>query len=1317
MRAIAKSREITFLLLLSFSLQSFHGSYPALAQVRDQFQIQLPSELGRVLEIQLPDPDKKSIAPFIFHIQDAHSEPDAQFKIKEIIKFIEASRPETLLVAIEGSVGELHPEYLNLIPGNASINEAIVNNLLHKGELTGAELAAWEFYKEGKADREKGVREREIRFVGIENAELYRKNIRTYRSLLLSQDEIKKALRPLRDQLELGASRILNPELRRFIKKRERTKLGRRGEIPASPNLEVYLSYLKTEILNRLGIDLGDRIERLRFPNLVLMFLGEKDPFSEIKIDALFAEIDQLESALLDKLTVKEEERRWGKDWKNFHFLEKLLKLELTPQEYATASRKGIRIEKLNPFVKAALRFYSDARARDLVLYENALREAQWMKASSVLLITGGFHAAGLHAIMKSRGTGYASIQPNFLPLEESLYQRVLRGENEAVSVYTKETLNRQQAIFLKALLESKINPLEKSEALLRHPVLNSISGLSPPLNAIPAELITMDTKNFDFIWRSTGLRSEVRKWPEHQPAKIAVIGIGFVGTAKAIADAMLRGHDVVGYDIDTSKIAALQQGKLVHYMPGMEGLLQQGLQTGRLRFTSDLAEALRGREIVFLALPTPQSKTGEADITYLKKAVEAIAQTVALDQDLIIVNKSTSPPEVESELTKIIDEIIQERKSTESNRSGLREGSSQKRLWIAREPEFFREGKELEDALGESGRIVIGAEDLAIAEKIAALYNPANRNPAFVYKDMPIILMGTRSAAEVKYGANGFRGTKISFISFISWLAEALGLDIEEIADAIGVDPRIIRAFLSCGIGYGGSCFPKDIAAYTRQSHEEGIPYDLLLDVQAINELQWKNFVQKIVNQLGGVERKKIVILGGSFKPETSDVREARSSYIVQDLLKRGAHVSVHDPVATRELAEGPLKEDRGVTYYEHDSDLYGEMMEGADAVVLVTEWGLYKKIDFQKLAGLFRRQDQPLPHLFDGRNIWNPNELKNLGYKYEGIGRSKIPAKIDKEVFIEKVRQLFLAIRLAFINHLAEVSDKKRANIRDVLKGLGHDPVVGSLYLQPGLGFGGYELHHTLEYFTELVRHYLPQSYMESYREIRKDILTEFGLPISPEEMNQIPFITAIQQINGRQIDLYIDKVKEAVGGTLRGKKVAVLGLAYKPGSYSIENSPSIGIVQKLIQEGAMIRATDPEYQAIVNFERSVGVRKPAFRRYIKAEQAVHGTDVQILVTDWPEYKEIGKILLSKKGRPRSRYLRLVDGRHFYDPDEVAALGINYYAVGIPTHKAHKPEARSEIRENRTLITTAEFRETRFKYHLLSAVRAFREAIASSA
>jgi UDPglucose 6-dehydrogenase len=755
--------------------------------------------------------------------------------------------------------------------------------------------------------------------------------------------------------------------------------------------------------------------------------------------------------------------------------------------------------------------------------------------------------------------------------------------------------------------------------------------------------------------------------WVNPDSKRIAVIGgAGYVGATKAITSVTDFGHDVTAVDIDSAKVELLKDGKLPHYAPGMDELLVEAQNTKRLRFVhqpiedlarSQLAAAIYGRRYIYLAVPTPSGEDGEANTQYLEQAVRDIAKIVKQSgEPKILIGKSTAPPKTIDTLKQIVQEELGNQKKD--------------KISFAWEPEFLREGKELEDERGGAGRVVIGAEDPAVAEEIKSLYQSVN--PIHPRTQMPFVLTDIKSAMLIKYAANGFRGMKISFINFIGWLAEQMGFDIVKIADLIGADPRINRGFLNAGLGFGGSCFPKDFLAFLQMAKRAGVEAGILLDSLVINDLQWRRFVKNIVDKLGpNADGKTVAILGAAFKPGTSDVREARSIKIIQELLKEGIKVRVFDPEAIEELKK-QFPKDKNIDYFSNPSDMT-KMLEGVSGIALVTEWEDFRGLDFGKIRGLFSGS---LPFVFDGRNFLPKDKLKSLGFDYSGIGLGNPNEELTngrlKEFneFVETVKVFFLALRISFVNLTAQVADKEGANIRDVLWGLGLDPVVGKDYLVPGIGFGGNDLFTALDkvrdWSSKLLRD-TRQPYYELYDALQKKLSWN---PEKRRAEDHVPFVTPIKTINDAQIKLYIEKLEKSFGLNLEGKKVAVLGLTFKPGSYSIKNSPPISLVRELLKRGALVRLMDEKSQAIENAKRELDASQEKIAYFESASEAVRGSDAQILATDSEIFKD-WKSFFFEDGKSVAAQNNLVDGRHFYSLDQIKEMrsaGIRYLAVGIP-------------------------------------------------
>jgi UDPglucose 6-dehydrogenase len=431
---------------------------------------------------------------------------------------------------------------------------------------------------------------------------------------------------------------------------------------------------------------------------------------------------------------------------------------------------------------------------------------------------------------------------------------------------------------------------------------------------------------------------------------KLAVIGTGYVGLVAGAGFADF-GNDVVCVDIDRSRIERLRRGEIPIYEPGLGELVKRNFDAGRLTFTTEIEPTVAGIDAVFLAVGTPSDpRDGSADLSYVLKAAEQVAR--ALTGWTAIVTKSTVPVGTADRIREVMRPVARHEFSVASN------------------PEFLKEGDAVNDFM-KPARVVLGADDPRARELLLHLYSP------FVRTNDRIHLMDVRSAELTKYAANAMLATRISFMNELALLAEAVGADIERVRKGIGSDPRIGPKFLFPGVGFGGSCFPKDVRALL---HTANAAETQLLVVQAAdraNERQKRVLGERIARHFGELTGKRIAIWGLAFKPDTDDIREAPALVLIDQLLSAGAIVSVHDPVAIenvrRELGDR-------VTYA---NDMY-EATNQADALVLVTEWHAFRRPDFARIKQLLRQ-----PVVFDGRNIWIPEELRELGFTYYGIGR----------------------------------------------------------------------------------------------------------------------------------------------------------------------------------------------------------------------------------------------------------------------------------------------------------------------------------------
>jgi UDPglucose 6-dehydrogenase len=433
---------------------------------------------------------------------------------------------------------------------------------------------------------------------------------------------------------------------------------------------------------------------------------------------------------------------------------------------------------------------------------------------------------------------------------------------------------------------------------------------------------------------------------------KIAILGTGYVGLSTGVCLSDV-GHQVVCIDIEEEKIDHLRQGISPIYEPGLEHLLVKNIAAKRLSFTTSHGEGLKDAEIIMIAVGTPQRSDGAADLSYLKQAVKDIS--MHLKQSAIVILKSTVPVGTNEYVKRML---------TEQCRKDIT-------IEVVSNPEFLRQGSAIIDTL-KADRIIIGSENEEAAKKVQEMYRPLQ---------VPILVTSCRSAEMIKYASNAFLATKISFINEMANLCEAVGADVEEVARGMGKDKRIGEAFLHAGIGYGGSCFPKDVQALLHTAELHGIDFSLLKDTIAINHDQQNLFVRKALNRLGEVKGKKIAMLGLAFKPETDDMREAPSIPIARTLTKLGAEVVAYDPVA---MANAKRILGDTITYARTVLDAATD----ADALFIVTEWNEFKQVN---LIDLLKKMKEPI--IFDGRNCLEEDRIKACkNIEYYPMGRPAI-------------------------------------------------------------------------------------------------------------------------------------------------------------------------------------------------------------------------------------------------------------------------------------------------------------------------------------
>ncbi len=432
---------------------------------------------------------------------------------------------------------------------------------------------------------------------------------------------------------------------------------------------------------------------------------------------------------------------------------------------------------------------------------------------------------------------------------------------------------------------------------------------------------------------------------------KIAVVGTGYVGLVTGTCFAE-TGNEVTCVDIDQSKVEKLSNGQITIYEPGLEKLFLRNLKEGRLNFTTDLAAGIKDAAIIFLALPTPPGEDGSADLKYVLGVAEQLGKI--LTDYKVIVDKSTVPVGTAEKVHAAVAKNYKGEFDVVSN------------------PEFLREGVAVDDFM-KPDRVVIGASSERAAKLMGELYAP------FVRSGNPVIYMDVRSAELTKYAANSFLATKISFMNEIAQLCERLGADVDMVRRGVGSDDRIGKRFLFPGIGYGGSCFPKDVQALVKSSTEVAYDFKILNAVMDVNERQKLHLMPKIKEYFGGdLKGKTFAIWGLAFKPNTDDIREAPALYMIDELLKAGANVVVFDPEAMNNV-KGVVGDK--IKYAENQYSC----LEGADALIIATEWNEFRTPDFLKMVKALKKKV-----IFDGRNLFDIDAIKGLGFYYVSIGRA---------------------------------------------------------------------------------------------------------------------------------------------------------------------------------------------------------------------------------------------------------------------------------------------------------------------------------------
>ena len=464
---------------------------------------------------------------------------------------------------------------------------------------------------------------------------------------------------------------------------------------------------------------------------------------------------------------------------------------------------------------------------------------------------------------------------------------------------------------------------------------------------------------------------------------RVTVMGTGYVGLVTGVCLAEL-GNDVVCYDVDADKIRAMNAGHCPIYEPGLEEMVVRNRGLGRLKFSADVVDSVHHGDIVYIAVGTPPGPDGRADLSYVTSAARSIGRWMRTPK--VIVDKSTVPVGTAEQVEQWIDEELHRRGLSDTRSEHL----SDLAYCVVSNPEFLKEGAAIEDFM-RPDRIVLGIDagpfSHTAQELMQQLYGPLNRHHQRTY------LMSRRSAEFTKYAANAMLATRISFMNDLANLAERLDVDIEQVRMGIGSDPRIGFSFLYAGTGYGGSCFPKDVQALQHMGLDLGYPLRLLSAVDAINQYQKLRLVEKVTALYGDdLSGLSFALWGLSFKPNTDDVREAPSRLVVRELTQRGAFVRAYDPVAGQAACEA-LKTDLGLQVFGNQFELVDEpyqALEGCAALLIATEWKAFRSPDFDRMKSMLSDR-----RIFDGRNMYEPDMMRQYGIDYHGIGRM---ARLDQ-------------------------------------------------------------------------------------------------------------------------------------------------------------------------------------------------------------------------------------------------------------------------------------------------------------------------------
>jgi UDPglucose 6-dehydrogenase len=432
----------------------------------------------------------------------------------------------------------------------------------------------------------------------------------------------------------------------------------------------------------------------------------------------------------------------------------------------------------------------------------------------------------------------------------------------------------------------------------------------------------------------------------------LCIIGSGYVGLVSGACFAEV-GHHVVCVDNDQRKVDMLQRGEIPIYEPGLEDLVHRNVAAKRLRFTNSIEDGVDHSQVIFIAVPTPPQTDGSVDLTYIERVAREIAGVLKPDQYRVVVDKSTVPVKTGE---KVADTIKRYNKTAQFD--------------VVSNPEFLREGCAVPDLMNPD-RVVIGSASDRATDLMKRIYEPFQA---------PILVTDVNSAELIKHAANSFLSLKISYINALSAICEAAGADVEMVADGIGSDKRIGRNFLNAGLGYGGSCFPKDVKAFIAIARQLGTPFTLLEEVENINGKQLKRFIDKVRNALWVLKDKKIAVWGMTFKPDTDDVRSSVAIGLINQLVAEGAHVTAYDPKGADKAVEWKLVDTNKVKIAKTPL----EAVEDAEALILATEWKEFANQDFEAVKAKMHT-----PFVFDGRNLFDPETMRGFGFTYHAVGR----------------------------------------------------------------------------------------------------------------------------------------------------------------------------------------------------------------------------------------------------------------------------------------------------------------------------------------